>query len=198
MYGKDTAKPLWEELFMVKVPQLSLLSAEDISRNGMYTTGDKGIDGALHNQWRTVMIPISRMVELYQEGSQIRVINEIDTKRIYELITDHLVAWENMLTNGINIGDAPVQDLIDMDNFASAVYVHARHHFTQEMVDSILGRQMAGVGFFNPQNLFTGPVPTDKSKVPDMVRINAHGDDLPQRESMSDFFKSRLVSIKRV
>lgn len=193
---KDTTKPLWEVLFTVLVPQLSIRSAEDISQFGSYVTGDRGIDNSLSNQWVRVMIPISRMVELYQEGAQIRIVDEKDTKIIYDYISDHLLQWEGILSNGINIGDAPVEDLIAMDNFAHAIYSHAKYHFKSEDGGSILGRYMANLGKLNPQNLFKS-APVDPNATPDKITINEQPKGLPERDSMSEFFKNQLMTLRR-
>ena len=134
---KDTAAPLWDELFTVRIPQLQMTTTHDIEKFGTYTTGDRGIDKAMSNQWRTTMLPISKMVEFYQEGCQIKIVYEADVKKIYEFISDHLNAWKDMLTNGINVGNAPVEDLIAMDAFANAVYEHAKYQFTQEVKISL-------------------------------------------------------------
>ena len=194
---KDTAKPLWDVLFYVMVPQLNLRSSEDISRFGAYTTGDKGIDKAMSNQWIKVMIPIHRMIELYQDGAQIRIINESDTKIVYDYISDHLTHWQGILSNGINVGDAPVEDLIAMDNFAHAIYTHAKYHFKGEDGGSILGRYMANLTRINPQNLFTGPGPTDPKATPDKITINQQGPITPERDSMGEFFKNQLMTLRR-
>lgn len=182
---KDTAKPLWKELFRVLIPQLFLRSAEDISNFGSYTTLDKGIDSSLTNQWVNVMIPIVKMVEIYQEGGSIRIVDEKDTKIIYELISEHLSLWESTLRTGINIGDAPVSDLLAMDTFAQALYPHAKQHFSQDLIGSILGREMIGMSALNPQNFFV------QKKV---SSLNDQNDD-NDRASMSDFFKGHLMNL---
>jgi hypothetical protein len=196
----DTTVYLWDYLYTVRVPQLETMSKEYMRAVGTYITGDRGIDNALANQWITTMIPIHQMVEYHKKGSQLRIVNVADTKEIYEHIANHLEAWKHQLERGINIGDAPIEDLIAMDRFAHDVYEHARYNFTEETVASILGRRLEAVGRFNPNNFFQKPVKTAQGNVTTengITRINAEPEsDTPERETYADFLKNRLVLIK--
>ena len=103
---------------------------------------DRHVDRALSNQWFTRYMTINAMVDLWREGSHVKILSEADIKDIYESVAAHLEGWRYQLERGINIGGAPLDDLIAMDDFANAVYKHARHHLTQDIVDSIFARQL--------------------------------------------------------
>lgn len=198
----DTTKLIWDYLYLARVPYLQSTSIEYLKRYGSYTTGDREIDRELSNQWITTMININQMVEYFREGVQIKIVNYNDTKEIYAHISEHLAAWNERLLKGINIGNAPIEDLILMDEFANAVYAHAKYQFTRETVNSIVARRLSEVGRFNGSNFFKTPLPTKKDNQqidPDgTIRINADDPNAPpERESLSDFLKDRLVGFKR-
>lgn len=193
----DTTEKIWEYYFLVKVPELAATSVEYLRTYGSYITGDKGIDQALSNQWMTRQMTINQMVDLYRDGVQIKIVKETDVKEIYEIIAMHLDGWRSQLERGINIGDAPIEDLIAMDEFASAVYEFARHHLTRDTVNSIMAQRMAGVSRLNPANFFNKPVtPGVETSEDGVSRINAIPEsNTPERDSLGAFLKERLITV---
>ena len=99
---------------------------------GLPSVGDPYIDSQFHNQLVDVMITINDMVEYYRKGVTVRITVHEDTKTIYEIIKNYLISWNQKLLNGINIGVAPIDDLVLLDKFASAIYPHAKSHFKAE------------------------------------------------------------------
>ena len=85
------------------------------------------------------MIPIVKMIDYYQKGASVYIVNQGDTKRIYEYIANHLQAWKYKLQTSMYIGNAPLDDLRLMDEFARSIYEHAKYLFTDEFVGSITG-----------------------------------------------------------
>lgn len=192
----DTTKYLWDYLFLVRIPQLQTTSVEYLRAHGTYTTCDKDVDRTLAGQWLTTMLPIHRMVDYYREGVQIKVVNYGDTKIIYDYISAHLAAWRTRLERGINIGDAPVEDLIAMDEFANAVYEHAKYQFTEDTVMSIMAQRLTSVTALTPSTFFKTKPPLSSNEQLDAngnIRINSEDPDAPpDRESLGDFLKERL------
>lgn len=189
----DTTVLIWDHLFLCKIPQLDSTSVQFMRTVGHYITGDPGIDKELSNQWITTMLNIDRMVEFYREGVAIRVVNYSDTKLIYENISEHLSVWRQRLTYGLNIGNAPIEDLILMDEFANLVYDHAKFQFTREMAESILGKHLDGVTRLNTNNFFTKkPSASEDSKGLTANPIP----DVPEREAHSSFLKERIYGLR--
>lgn len=195
----DTTKYLWDYLFKVRVPQMAATSIDYMRMYGSYTTQCKEIDQTLQQQWITTMLSVSQMVDYFKEGVQIRVVQYSDIKTIYEYISDHLQAWRIRLERGINIGDAPIEDLIAMDQFANTVYEHAKHQFTREIANSLLARNMSTVTQFNRHNFFRPTLPTTTAEgvVNELTRINHDVNTVPERDSLSDFLKGRLIGSSR-
>lgn len=202
----DTTSLLWDHYYQVKVPFLQTTSEAYLRTFGMPTTGNRNVDSEVANSWITTMMPISKMVDHYKDGVQVRVCKESDTKQIYDSVSRHLEAWKTNLQHGINIGDAPIEDLIAMDEFANEVYAYAKYHFTKETAMSIMARNMSGVLSFTPNTFFkkgtasAGHLPSDKAGQVNSgtVRINPIADEqFPERDSIAGFLKDRLGSLKK-
>lgn len=192
----DTAYYIWEYLFRCRVPQLQTTSAEYIRHFGVPTTGIPEYDKNLANQLVDTAIPIVKMVEYFKKGIPVYIIKQSDVKTIYEYIEQHIHAWKNNIQRGIHIGNAPIDDLIVMDQFANKIYEHAKYNFTKEMADSMLLRQMSSVMSVNKSNILK-PI-EDELKT---VTVNAVEDDpndgYKPRESFADLFKNRKIGERK-
>jgi hypothetical protein len=194
--NKDTTAAIWGKLYTVRVPSAETSNLEYIRIYGTPITGDKGIDNTLAHQFITTMLPISKMVEYFKRGVPVKVVVRSDIKEIYTAISEHLQAWMAQLQNGINIGNAPLADLIAMDEFANTVFEHARYQFTQSMVDSALYRNMSGITGLSRESFFkkkdTGPMLNRNGSV--MTDEERNDVVYPKRESMADMFSDVRVS----
>lgn len=188
--NKSSDYYIWEPLFKCAIPQLQTTSTTYLKMFGSPTTGDPDMDKVLANQELTTYITIAKMVEYYKKGVPVKVLKYSDTKTIYEYIEHHVRSWKQRLEKGINIGGAPVEDLIAMDQFATTVYQHARHLISQEEIDSFLIKSMNSVQSTNRFNVIKPLV--DELQV---TRINAEDDEpnFPQRDSLVDVFKNSRV-----
>jgi hypothetical protein len=194
---EDTTNKLWEWYFKVRVPYLQTRDINELRARGVNISGNKDVDGDIKNQWLTTMMPIAYMVELYQKSIPIKVCSVADTKLIYDYISEHLHAWKQQLQRGINVGAAPIDDLIAMDEFANLVYEHARHQFTREIADSIMGKHMQSIHHFNIHNFFNPNVLDKLDNRKDVLTINESQNTTPERETLSDFFKDRIINLGR-
>jgi hypothetical protein len=186
---------VWEYLYRVRVPYLQYRSIDDIKKFGVGLSGISEIDNDKTNEIIAVMIPISKMVECFSNGVSVLIPNSTDIKDIYDAISDHINAWKKMLQNGINIGDAPIDDLIDMDKFANSVYSYAKYEFTPDILNSIIANQLASVQKINVTNFFNQSPTVNNDSEYGVTRINA--EPTPDRDSYSEFFKSRLIYTRR-
>lgn len=173
---------------------------EDLQRYGTVISGIREIDDDIGKCYITCMLSISKMADYYKEGIPIRVVNSSDVKEIYEAISQHIHAWKSRLERGINLGDAPIEDLVLLDQFAASIYENAKYQFTPETVNSIFATQLLNLQRVNAHNFFTSAV---QEKLPDNVtndgdgvtRIN--GEVMPERDSLGEFFKSRISNLRR-
>lgn len=184
---------IWEPRFRCSIPQLQTTSPTHMRLFGTHTTGDPDTDRVLANQDIVTFLTIADMVKHYKNGVPIKVLKYDDTKTIYEYIEHHIHCWKKRLETGINIGNAPIEDLITMDAFASTVYQHARHLINEDEINSFLIKAMGSVQKFNKFNLVKPLSVTN-----DITTIN--GDDEPefsQRQSLADVFKNTKVGFRK-
>lgn len=207
--GPDHSQFIWDELFRVRVPMVASRGINDIRRRGVLLSGIKELDDDIMNRTIITFATIDRMVEWYREGVAIGVCNPADTKIIYTHISNHIKAWKHQLERGINIGNAPIEDLVLMDEFAHTVYEHAKYEFKGEVIDSIIAQHFKDVQPIGP-NEFFNPNALRKLRLLDVdggVKYNANGDVVingsdnegkpEDRESYADFFKERMINFSR-
>lgn len=190
----STTDGIWDYYYLASFPDLASRSFDDIRTFGVRVSGIKAIDDDAHNRWTTTMLTIDQMVEYYRQDVPIRICNYSDTKEIYGHISKHLQAWKTQLENGINIGEAPIEDLILLDTFANTVYEHAKYEFTTDYIETALANRLSGLQRINVQNFFTkrgwANVQSDG-----VLRINGTDEDKPaDRDPLGEFFKTRLIN----
>ena len=195
---QPTANLIFDYLFMVRVPDLQTRSEQHIKMFGVHSTGDRAQDIVMANQLITVMISIAEMVEYHKQGVNIRVVKRQDVLTIYDYITRHLQAWKDRLNQGLNIGDAPIDDLISLDQFANVVHESAKYQFTREIADSILAKHLASTITFNKHNIFkkessAAAVISNQDSTKDKVEKE---EDL-QRNGFAQLFKDKKIGSSR-
>lgn len=198
----DTTSKIWDYYYKVKIPYQQSRSMQDIRAHGTNVCGIKEIDASASSEYYTTMITPAQMAEYFREGVPIRVCRYSDTEEIYEAISMHIHAWKNKLEKGINIGDAPIDDLILLDRFANVVYDKAKYQFTPEILDSILGKGLSDTLRINVHNFFNNntfqQIPGTTTNGNGVTTINGiQEDEIPERESLGDFFKTRIINMRR-
>lgn len=122
---------LFKKRYRVLARSRDLVSIEEQREHGMVSTGNRRLDDMLSNQLTTTFMSVNEMVEYFKEGISFRLTAAGDSKQIYEDIVAHTGAWRETLMYSMNVGSAPVEDLIELENFAAAVYEHARFEFAK-------------------------------------------------------------------
>lgn len=198
---RDTRWYIWNKLFRCRVPNIQTMSVEYIQQYGMPVSGDPRHDKETADELVMRMLSINQMVEMYKNGVTVSVCRAEDTKEIYDHIVKHLTAWKDRLEYSLNVRGAPLDDLVLLDTFASAVYKHARHHFDRSYVESYLSR-LAGGSLRVTRDRIMKPfepgvrVINARQEVPGEPAAEPAAPKLPEHESMSDVFlgKKRIFS----
>lgn len=185
---EDTTKLIWDYYFKVRISYLQARSIDHIKLLGVNITGNKDVDNDIENQLITTYMSINSMIDYFKEGVTIRVVEYKDTKTIYEYISLHLAAWKERLFRGINIGNAPVDDLIVMDYFASTVYEHAKYNLVENLPDSIAIRYAASIQSLNPFNFLNKTAA--KHTANEVITY-------PERDSYANFFQEKTIVNRR-
>lgn len=187
---RDTRWYLWHKLFRCRVSNIQTMSVEYLQEFGMPSSGDAQYDRETANELVQRMLSINQMVEFFRNGVTVGVCQVSDTKEIYERIKDHLDAWKLKLERSVNIRGAPVDDLVLLDRFATTVYKHARHHFTEQYVDSLLVRKMNQGARFNRGNILKALPSELSTSIEDSIR-EENEKKWPEHQSMADIFVGR-------
>lgn len=193
----DSTYYLWEVLFECKIPYLASTSTDYIRQMGFPDSGDPMVNNELMNQWIHTALPIEKMIDYFKKNVTVRILKPNDTKVIYEYIENHLMQWKRKLEYGVNIGDAPIDDLIMMDRFANKVYEHAKWLFTEEIAYSTLIKSMSSISAITRSNFI-------KMKAPELGIMTNQDDSYvdprmsQKRESLDTVFKNSLANRNRM
>jgi hypothetical protein len=121
----ELGKPIWDNVYMVRVRYIDTLSIEMIKIRGVPTVADSGLDKDMHNQPITCCITINDMVEYFKRGVRVTLCHNPDSMLIYNIVNEYLLAWQHELDTGLNVATAPHEDLLLLDRFAQALYPQA-------------------------------------------------------------------------
>lgn len=195
---KETRPTVWylfNRRFMCRVPPLALRSIEDIKMFGTPTTGNPLLDKEMEQEWALRMLNIAEMEDCFNRGYNVRLAKYSDSKVIYELITDHLISWRTFFETVENnrVPDETIDELIRLDKFATAVYVPARHLFTETTAQTIFGRyrQARRSASLLSRNMFTKQEAKEQEKEVDETGKKK---GRPERTSMASSFNRQRTS----
>lgn len=190
----DTA--IWENYYRVRMNYLHSRPMEHLKKYGTRISGIEEIDKQLDRQMIETEMTIDMMFEKWRSGVTIHVVNYDDTAEIYKIIQAHLVTWAEYLTHGVNVGDAPLKDLMELDKFAAVVYDKAVSVFSAEEQNMALAHNFMNVQSINFFNVLKRRHTDISTKVSDtgveVVRIEKEDKKLPERNSMKDIFNAEI------
>lgn len=145
-YGQqleDTTVGIFERLWTCGFSRNLTTSEEHYKYFGRPSTGIKALDKQFVDDVVITAITINDMVEMHRKGITVEVVNYDDTRKIYECIQKHLMAWRDWLKSAVNmVTEPPIEDLVDLDRFANAIYAHAKYLIPKDQIDSVFITQM--------------------------------------------------------
>lgn len=197
----DTTIKIFDYLYRVRINYMLSRSVEDLRQNGMTISGIASYDADIKNQMINMQLSIAQMVDYFAEGVPVYVTDPKDTREIYESISAHIYAWKSRLERGINIGDAPIEDLINMDKFANSVYAHAKFLICNDTGNSVFAQYMSKVQRLNQSNFFSKRIIANKPESSSENISDRFSDRKKEeeegRDSLAEFFKSRSQHLRR-
>jgi hypothetical protein len=200
---EDTTIGIWDDLYKVRIPVKFTYSVEYLKEYGLPSSGNKDIDKEQFNQRMTTFMSIDKMVEYYKQGCPIYIVDKDDTKKIYDAISKHLNAWKQQIDYGLNVGSAPFEDLITLDQFANVVYEHAKYQFIPETENHPLAQflsQFHGLRFGGLKPVSTLPSVVDSHLQSGLNLLRDEKKEVytpEDRFSMADLFKQSLDQYRR-
>lgn len=137
---------IFERKYEIRIKVIDNTSIEEMQHFGRYTTGDKAFDKALLEERITRWLSINEMLEYYKRGKPFSIVNIQNAEEIYTTIHQYLLSWESRIKNSVNIGNAPIDDLIDLDSFAGKIHGYACETMRVQKTQSSLMNYFASVG----------------------------------------------------
>lgn len=133
--NRDTRYALWFDRYQCRVPYIQTLSIEELSENGLPTSGDIHHDHAMQWEPRLISLPIHRIAELWNEGANISLVKRTDAPKIFDAISKHLHAWKDHIANSYHPSTPPYDDLLLLDQFANVIYEHAKFAYDRTFIE---------------------------------------------------------------
>jgi len=148
------ADVIFNKLYRVTVPVLATYSQDELDIVGIPLNVIDDVKHDSHEQRVEVMIPIVDMVEKFNNGFRVAVINSEDVDEIYDVINKHLSAWRDHSVVSLNQTAMPTEDLILLDKFASEIFSLNK----RTIVDKTVVRAPAFSGNFNALMMRENPI----------------------------------------
>lgn len=144
---RDSAWWLFQKLFHCRVNNLQMQSPDYIKYYGTPDSGDETANAQMRAELIDIRIPIAQMAEYYAQDIPVIIPDPKVTKEIYERVMDHLRVWKREMDESLNPGTLPeiLDDLIKFDNFAAALFPHAKRFFDPDFGDSKFARKLGGI-----------------------------------------------------
>jgi hypothetical protein len=150
----DQKNPIRQKYYLVEVRYIDTISNEEIEEHGVPYTGVEELDKSLHQQWIRRYATVMELVEFHKNGAPVRFLEMNKMRQMYDDISAYLNAWKHELNTGINVGDAPIDFLIALDEFASSTYTAGKRVFIQTENDDVFGRYLNRQNVITAANLF--------------------------------------------
>lgn len=123
------ADKIWNNLYTVLIPDQLTLSEDYLRIFGTFTTGDKEVDKGLLNSFTTVMIPIARILEYYEDGLEVQIPDRKDMIQMHKDIESYLDEWRERITYDVNTNMEQHKKLITgLERLSKDIYNKASRH----------------------------------------------------------------------
>lgn len=119
---ESTVNQLFDRIFIVTVDYIHLMDINEIQRYGTISTEDPEDDKKNAYERITVGMTIPQLVELYKNQIPFFLTNRTDDRTMYEIIYKHIREWREYAEQTISLNVVPFDDLMDLSEFASAIY----------------------------------------------------------------------------
>jgi hypothetical protein len=217
---RTTVWYLFNKLFFVRVNPLQVRTTEEIKQFGTPTTGNEDYDREMDKAEHVVMWSIARMESHYASGYTLKLVKHAECEEVYRLISNHLSAMRETLVESENSTNNPatMDELIRLDQFADAVFQHARYGLKDNLQHAGYARRARARDPFarlsdltrsrQVGNVDTVPLPGNSTvgrqygtaedlpapvSVDGLVPLDPIVEDprLPKRNSLAELFESR-------
>ena len=127
------------DLFMVKVPIVATYEEREITTFGLPVSIDQtdGVYMDTYKELTTVMLPISRIIDIYISGYPIHIVNKDDIIKIYEIIDEYMNGTNQNSMVSINREIVEEDRMDDIVRFAKEILNINRETITNDVKKQI-------------------------------------------------------------
>lgn len=118
-------EPLPNTLFMVRVPVIATYTPEEVAVVGLPTENHHNLEYfnyQAYNNMTTVMLPLTKIIDVYCNGYPISVVDSTDTPKIYEILENYLAGVVTVQQNSVNAAIIKEDRLDYIEKFAEEMF----------------------------------------------------------------------------
>lgn len=164
---KETYRKLPTKLYRVRIPTIATYSEAELDLYGIPNSYKNGVPIKNdHLEMSTVELPIARLIDVYENGYPIKIVDEKDSVEIYNSLEQYIKDWSADLRTSPNMRYAKVDNdyLLLIERFISEIFDHNRTKVLKEVLKANQGYDMS-VGFM-PTSTMMSPVANREAHVP--------------------------------
>lgn len=157
-------EPLPSQLFLVRVPVVATYTDEEISVLGLPINVDHGYEyGSVEGRYdynaykelTTVMLPLTKIVDIYCSGHKIAVVNQSDIPIIYEILEKYLMGVTAVKNYSLNHAMIQEDRLDDIERFAQEMFGLNKGVIARSVYDQMSKNSFdLDAGFMTPHEAF--------------------------------------------
>jgi len=138
---------IWQKLYRVLIPDQYTLDKAYLSRFGTISSGNKKVDEMMSTNFTEVLIPISKILEYYNEGIVIQIPSRDDMVQMHKDIELYLAEWKEHIKYKVNTQVYEYKDLIlSLEKLSKYIYNKTKPN---EVIDQLFLHKKIG-GLISP------------------------------------------------
>lgn len=178
---------IWHDTFLCQMRNIDTMSIDYLKIFGTLDSGDPSLNNESMNELVLRRLTIIEMIKFFNQGINVFIKKAEDSKTIYILIQQHLQNWAREVQYALRQDSIPREELAIMEQFADAVYEHAKWFLDDALVDTPFARSMRADNR-SVLNMLRSPEPQED---PDGIIVH------PKRQSMSDLFSNSGATLEK-
>ena len=140
------ASGIWEDLYTVLIPEQVTMNRDFIKKFGVHTTGYKEVDKMMASNFTTVMIPIIKITEYFEDGVPIEIPSRDDMIVMHKKIELYLEEWREHIRKSFHSDPSEHKNLImNLERLSKHIYLKAK---PKEVIENLFTSKK--IGLINP------------------------------------------------
>lgn len=180
---EDTTVGIFDRRFLVRIPTIATIPEWELEEFGVLNTPGIDVPTHLQQDMTARYTTIAEMTVVRNRGFKIEVPNPDDIIEIYDAISKHLYAWKVHLETSLNTRKPPMDDLVELDDFATEIFNLNKHRIAGKQDIAAFKTPMERSGLGRILNRFK---PHEEQTNLSEVERNSITDDIVSQFSVND------------